>query len=195
MASERIILKEVILSFPQQLWVPGKPPTATADAPLKYSCQFVMDADGEMKKLVEAAIKRVAKAAWEKDWDKILNSIEGNANRMCFIDGNKRIGWKGYENRWGISAGRREADGPPALVDRRKMPVTQAQGLLYGGAVVNAIIDIFSYEKPGRGISAGLSTVQFVKHGESFGGASAATTDGLDDLGFGDEEEDMDDLA
>lgn len=195
MASERIVLKEVILSFPQNLFVPGLPPNAQPGAKRKYNCQFLMEADSEQRKLVDEAIQRVAKAAWEKDWQQTLRSIEGNTNRMAFIDGNRRIGYRGYENRWGLSSGRREEDGAPTYWDRGRKPITQAAGLLYGGAIVNAVIDIFSYDKPGRGISSGLNVVQFVRHGESFGGASPVSAEILDELDFEEDEDSLDDLA
>jgi len=190
MASKTIILKEVILSFPENLWTPGTPKNAQSTSKPKYSCQFLVELDSENKKLIDATIKEVAQQEWKAKAGQILASIEGNANRMCFIDGNRRVGWAGYENRWGISAGRYPQNGAPKLCNRNpEVLVTQADGLLYGGAIVNAKIDIFTYDSPSPGVSAGLQIVQFVRHGQSFGGAPAITMEGMEDLPFEDEME------
>ena len=187
MASKTIILKEVILSFPENLWTPGTPKNAQSTSKPKYSCQFLVELDSDNKKLIDATIKEVAQQEWKAKAGQILASIEGNTNRMCFIDGNRRVGWAGYENRWGISAGRYPNNGQPLLIKRDKSPVKEADGLLYGGAIVNAKIDIFTYDTPSPGVSAGLQVVQFVRHGQSFGGAPAATADDMEDLPFEDE--------
>jgi len=192
MASKTLILKNVILSFPQNLWVPGVPINAQATSKPKYGCQFIIDPDSPEKAMIDGAIQEIAQAAWPKDFKRILASIDGNTNKMCFIDGNRRVKWAGYENKWGLSAGRQEQHGPPLLLDGRKQPVKESDGLLYGGAIVNAKVDLFTYDKPSPGISCGLQVVMFAKHGTSFGGAGRASADDMDEIPFEDDDDAFD---
>ena len=192
MASKTIIIPEVILAFTQNLFTPGLPPSAGPDAQKRWSCQFLVDADSPQKKLIDDAIQEIAEREWKDKAKFTLSSIEGNSNKMCFIDGNKRDPSKyaGYAGRWGLSANRKLKDGPPGTVDKAKNPVGEASGLLYSGAIVNAKVDLFTYDTPSRGIACGLVVVQFRKHGQAFGGASAVHVDDMEDLSFEDDEED-----
>jgi hypothetical protein len=89
-----------------------------------------------------------------------------------------------------VSATRALKDGPPKIVGRDgKTIITESSGLIYSGVYVNMSIDVWAQDnKFGKGIRAGLVAVQFVKHGEAFGGAAAATSDDFEDIGFDDEE-------
>lgn len=189
MANKTIIIPECILAFSKDLFTPALPPNPGPDAKKRYSCQLLVDANSEQKKLIDDAIREIALREWKESADFVLNSISGNPNKMCFIDGNRRDPktYTGFAGRWGLSAHRREQDGPPGLINKDKTAVTENMGLLYSGAIVNAKVDLFTYEKPSRGVSCGLVVVQFRKHGTSFGGASAVNIDDMDDLSFEDE--------
>jgi hypothetical protein len=64
-------------------------------------------------------------------------------------------------------------------------------GKIYSGAWVNGIVEIWAQSNSyGNAIRATLVTVQFVKDGDSFGGAAPASAEGLDDLGADFDDED-----
>ena len=61
----------------------------------------------------------------------------------------------------------------PEVVDRKCSPVTEADGIIYAGCYVNAIISIYAYTKCTRHVvCANLKKVQFLKDGDAFGGAT-----------------------
>lgn len=192
MAGKRITVKGLILSFPQNLWVPGIPTTSTGTPKPAYNCQLLADYDSAAKAQIDAAIEEIAKAEWKDDWKAILDSIEGNPNRMCWIDGKKRPKYNGYAGRWALSVKRYEADGAPVYLDRSKKPILQSSGLLYGGAIVNVVLDVWTYKKPSAGISSTLNIIQFAGHGESLGGAAPVSEHDFEGLDFDDEESDDD---
>lgn len=59
----------------------------------------------------------------------------------------------------------------PAVVDRDKTPLVKADAKPYAGCYVNMGISLFAYshQTGGKGVSASLRWVQFVRDGASFG--------------------------
>ena len=174
------------LSFPD-LFTPrsfqngGKP---------KYKATFLVPTDGPEHKKISDAITAVAKEKWpgggpkEKDYRKILAAIKGNANRFCFQDGETKS-YEGYEGMMAFSAGNATR---PLVIDRDKIPLTEADGKPYAGCYVVGSVEIFAYDDPGDGISASLRGVQFVKDGPAFAGGGVASIDDFEDLGVDEEE-------
>ena len=174
-------LKNVRLSFPDLF----KPRAFNDKTEPKYKATFLIPKDDPQIKAIEAAIIETAKAKWPKDWQKVLNSIKGNANKFCFQDGDNKS-YDGYEGMMALSASNKAR---PSVFDRDRSPLTEEDGKPYAGCYVNAIVEFFAYDNSGNGISASLSGVQFVRDGEAFSGGRPAKADDFDDLGVeGDEE-------
>ena len=182
----RIIVKNARIAFPDVF----EATQYQNQGPWQYRATFLIDPSNPAKAEIDAAIKEVAKAKWGAKADAILPEILIDKKACCFIDGNRRA-YNGFAGNWALTATRNQDAGRPAVVDRNKTPLTAQDGKIYSGAYVNGIVELWSQDNSyGKAIRATLVTVQFVKDGESFGGAAPATAEGLDDLGddFSDED-------
>jgi len=71
----------------------------------------------------------------------------------------------------------------PTTFDGMRNTVSEADGVIYGGCYVNAIISCFAYSKGNNGLAAGLKGVQFRAPGEAFsGGGTPAGSDDFDEI-------------
>jgi len=190
----QIKLTNVRISYPK-LFVPEafKGGAALAENPTKrYDATFLIEKGSEQDKLILATIKAAADASYGAKASVFLKSFEGNSNKYCYADGDAQVkDLNGYAGRMALSSHRKEDDGPPKVIDRARRPVTQQDGVIYGGCYVNAIVDIFAQKGQYPGIRCGLLGVQFYAEGESFGGCGKVTEDDFEDLGnTGDESAD-----
>lgn len=177
----RLTLKDVRLSFPN-LWEPVQ---YKGTGPFTYRAAFLMTEDSENKAWIDTAIKEVATQKWGVKTAKYLPAIIRD-NKLCaFSDGNEKE-YDGYAGQWVLSAVRKQVDGPPKVVDRDPaIEIAQTDNKLYAGCYVNAVVDIWAQDSDfGKAIRAGLIAVQFLRDGESFGGAAQASTNGLEDLSY-----------
>ena len=180
----KVILRDVRLSFPDLF----EAVQYQGQGPFNYRASFLMPADSQGKKDIDAAIKQVATEKWGAKAGAILPGILANPQKCCFIDGNLKE-YNGYAGNWALSATRTQESGRPAIVDRAKNPLSASDGKIYAGCYVNAVVEIWTQDNSyGKAIRATLVSVQFVRDGESFGGAAPATASDLDDLGFEDDE-------
>jgi len=204
-----VVLKNVRLGFPK-LFTPER---ATEDGPLKYSAHGIIDpntTDGRANvEQVKAAQRHVAEATWGVKWQQIVKSLE--PNRRAFRDGATMVNsegelYAGYDGMKYVSASRKEKQGRPQLLDRRKNPVAEEDGLLYGGCYVDMIVSFYTTngrKQGGNGVFASLELVRFRQHGEPFGAAPVDADEYLDELddddddavaNLDDADEDMDDM-
>jgi len=72
----------------------------------------------------------------------------------------------------------------PVVVDRDLTPLTKDDPRPYAGCFVNATVRLFAYDHPkgGKGVSAALRAVQFVKDGDSFGAGPVKAEDEFDEV-------------
>jgi len=176
----KVTLKDVRLAFPN-IWhakaFPGQ-----KDATPKFNCSLLFPKEHEAFKLVMDAIVTVAKEAKPQEWESFLASIKGNSNKMCFIDGNVKKQYDGFEGNYALAAG---STTRPTIIDRDKSPLVEADGRPYGGCYVNAIVDIWCQTKTYPGIRCTLSGLQFMRDGDAFSGSAPASADEFDDLSDG----------
>lgn len=153
-----IKLNNVRLSYPQ-LFVakppePGKEPV--------YSASFLLDkkAHKSLIEQIEKVTERVALDAFKK---------KVTLKRKPLRDGNEKDDKEGYGDEV-MFVGARNAK-RPVVVDRDLTPLTAEDSRPYAGCYVNATIRLFAFDHPtgGKGVSASLRAIQFVKDGESFG--------------------------
>lgn len=116
-------------------------------------------------------------------------SIQGNRNKCTFQDGDT-YEYDGYAGHIVIKA---QSTTRPTVIDRKRNPVTEADGVIYNGCYVNAKISLFGYDNTGKGLSATLRGVQFLKDGDSFGGSAPAKAEDFEELD--DEANEADDLS
>lgn len=175
----KITIRNARLSFPDLFQARAYEDGGQA----KYKATFLVPKGSEQAKAIEEAITKAATDKWGAKAEAILKSIRNNPNRYCYQDGETKT-YDGYDGMMYISASNKVR---PTVIDRDRAPLTEGDGRPYAGCYVNAIIEIFTYENPGKGISASLSGVQFVKDGEAFSGGRPAKADDFEDLGVEEE--------
>lgn len=166
-----IALPRVRLSFPC-LFTPkaleeGKEP--------QFSATFLLDNErhADILDQIDTTIERVALDFFKK---------KVPLKKKCIHDGNEKSELEGYGDSTSFLVSSNKSR--PAVVDRRKVPVVESDGLIYAGCYVNATVRIFAWEHKtgGRGVSAQLRAVQFVEDGESFGAGPVDADKEFDDL-------------
>jgi hypothetical protein len=175
-----IKLENVRLSFPD-LFTPrameeGKEKT--------FNATFLLDNEKHAKLItkIEAAIERVA-------LDEFKKKITLKDRNKCLHDGNESPDTEGYGD--GVMFLRSKNKTRPPVVNRDLSPITEADGIVYPGCFVNATVRLFAWDHPtgGKGVSASLRAIQFVKDGESFGAGKVDVENEFKSL-----EEEVDDI-
>lgn len=153
-----IKLTNVRLSYPQ-LFV-AKPPEEGKEP--VFSASFLLD-----KKEHRALIAQIEKTTERVALDAFKKKVK--LNRVPLRDGNEKSDKEGYGDEVMFVGARNSKR--PVVVDRDLTPLTKDDSKPYAGCVVNATIRLFAFDHKtgGKGVSASLRAVQFVKDGESFG--------------------------
>ena len=176
--SKRIKVKGVI-SFPAVFQ-----PKAVNDGSPRYGCNILLEPDDPQVKEIKAAILEAAREKWGQKAEKVVKQLE-KQDRLCLHDGDTKD-YAGYEGKVFLSCASKIR---PTVVDRRRNPISEEDGLIYAGAVVNVLADIWAQDNSyGKRVNAGLAGVQFVEHGEPLAGGKPAEPDEFDE--FEDELED-----
>ncbi len=151
-------LENVRLSYPQlfvaKAMEDGKEP--------RYSASFLLD-----KKQHATLIAHIEKLTERVALDQFKKKVK--LNRVPLRDGNEKEDKEGYGDEvMFINATNTKR---PVVVDRDLTPLTSDDSKPYAGCVVNATVRFFAFDHPtgGKGVSASLRAIQFVKDGESFG--------------------------
>lgn len=147
---------------------------------------FGKTASGEKLDIASVALK-VATEQWG---EKAGEWIKNGTIKTPFLDGdgpqgvNKKSGERhaGYEGHRFIRTSANE-DRKPRLFDKKLNPVTDLD-TLYPGCYVNAVVNMYAWEHPqnGKGLSFGVSLVQFAKDGERLGGGGVNPSDFLESI-------------
>lgn len=154
----------------------------------KFGAQFIIDPNSPCIKEIEKAIDKVAKDKWGAKSETTLKAIK-TGNKCCFYDGDSKADYDGFAGNMALSATNKTR---PTLVNKDRSQVTEADGVIYGGCYVNAIVEIWAQDNQyGKRINASLSGVQFVKDGEAFSGGGVASADDFDDIEEGADAEDF----
>jgi hypothetical protein len=166
-----IKLNNVRLSYPQ-LFVAKIPEDGTV---AKYSASFLLDKKehAELIKHIEKTIARVALDEFKK---------ATKLKRVCLRDGSEKEDKEGYGD--DVMFITSNSEKRPAVVDRDLTPLTAEDSKPYAGCYVNATIRLFAYDHKtgGKGVSAALRAVQFVKDGPSFGAGPVDAAEEFDAL-------------
>jgi hypothetical protein len=187
-----VVLQAVRLSFPK-LW---KAEASTPDSAPKFSASFLIDPTTDTGKAnikkIEAAIKHIKTKTWQEKAEKIYNNIEDK--RKAYRDGDSATNaegdvYSGYEEMMYVSASNRKR---PQILNRDKTPLTEEDGVIYGGCYVDAVVSLYAVtkkEQGGNGLFATIEVVRFRKDGEAFGAGAVDANDYLDDLDDDDDDD------
>lgn len=176
----RVMIQNARLSFPKLF----KPEEFENDGNPMYSCSLILDPKNPAVKAIRAAIEEVGKAKFEKEWETVKKAADAK-DLNCLHDGDNKD-FDGYAGNLYVSC-RALANKRPTVIDRNRQPLTDADGVIYGGCYVNAAVELWAQKNRfGKRVNAQITGVQFVRDGDSFGGGVAPeSADSFTDLGEG----------
>jgi len=170
----KFTLKDVRLSFPN-LFEAKAPPTPGGKA--KYSASFLLPRSHPQAAEIQKLIVSVATARWGGKAVEVLKALKAG-DRLCIRDGDAKSDIDGYAGNLFINASN---DIRPMCVGGGpdgRAPVTAADGTLYAGCQVNAIVQIWAQDNQfGKRINASLLGVQFLRDGPRLAGGGVAAAD------------------
>jgi hypothetical protein len=183
-----IMLKGVTLSFPA-LFTPkvyeNKNPDGSTSYSYSYEANLILDENHPQVDQIKEAIRGSITDKWPSNAPTI--PVDRRPLRSGMIEdpdtGERKARWDGYDGKLFVSCSRKvkspNEPNPVQLIDGVRGPdgkfvrLTEADGKLYAGAKVNAIIRIYAYDGARHGnphrINASIEAVQFAGHGEAFG--------------------------
>ena len=181
MARKDVLLKDVRLSYPNLF----KKVAFNDDKDPTYSAMFVFDADGETHKQVDSTLKGLLKEEFGDEAQSIWKALV-RKDRQVLHNGEAMEGKAGFSPE--VSYFSAYNSTRPLVIDRKKNPLTEDDGVIYPGCYGNARVQFYTWKNGnGKGVGAELKGFQFTRDGERLGGATPATTDDFPDLD--DEEE------
>ena len=184
LAANEIRLENVRLAFPK-LWTAEPFPGGTDPTPY-FSAMFILGKDHPQAKQLEAMMDRIAKEKWNARGPAVLKAAKA-MGKVFYRDGDSKAEYDGFEGNMFVSA---RSKTRPTVLDGLRQTTTEADGIVYGGCYVNAIISCFGYTKGNNGLGAGLKGVQFRAKGDAFsGGGIPADADDFDEIGTSDDDE------
>ena len=179
--SEIVFLQDVRLSFPHIV----EPHSAAANAPKKYSADFIMPQDHKGFASFMQQVAMIAQEKWKDNSTAVLQMIQADRKLRCFggpadkIDKKTFKPYSGYDGNVYISANKDQMpqmiriDGTPVDAGNT-MEYQQLARKMYGGCFVNAAVRPWCQEnKYGCGIRCDLIAIQFARDGEAFGEGAA----------------------
>jgi hypothetical protein len=170
----RIQLKNVRLSF-HDLFERG----TYEGKEVGYSATFILPPDHPQIDEIRRAERKVHADKWG------TKKVSLKADSGVLRDGDEKAHIDGFEGMLYIKA---NTEKRPGVFDRNLDPLTKDDGRPYSGCYVNAVIDVWAQDNGyGKAIRAGLGGVQFLRDGDSFGGAAPARADDFDAVDGDDE--------
>jgi len=183
-------IENVRLAFPE-IWHPK----AIEGGAARYSACFIIDPKSKAAKDIAAAMEAAAKEKFGDKAPQVLAKLKAD-KRVAFrtedrVNKDGEV-YEGFEGMFSLNASNKIK---PLVVDANKAPLSEEDGRPYGGCYVNAQVEIWAQNNPdpkiGRRINCTVLGIQFVRHGDAFGGARVASVDAFDSL----EPVDAEDLA
>src|SRR6188768_120223 len=188
MTGKVLKLKNVRLAFTKQLFTAG----FFQDLPVagrspKFRAKFLIPKNHPQIQEVKDEINRLAAEEWKDRAAAVIDEIRYNAQKFAFADGDRKT-YEGFAGNYCISA--TNATRPlflhanPGTKEKPNL-ITEADGLLYSGAFVNAHISFWTFNKGGAQMNCNLLGVQFFRKGEAFSGGGTSSVDefGNEDTG------------
>lgn len=160
-------LERVRLSYPA-LFRPKSYDNDDDKGNAKYSASFIIDpTTAHGKKAIADCEDAIDEAKFEK-WGNKQPRLNDDKIALRDDKGDNTDNPE-YEGMMYVSASNSKR---PKVFDRLREPLTDEDGVIYGGCYVNAIVRFWAQDnKYGKRVNASLEGVQFVKDGEAFGAA------------------------
>lgn len=157
-------------------------PDANGKTNSSYSSHFLLPPDHPDLPAIRAAIKTVAQGMWKDKAAEMLTGLMGQ-DRICLHKGDiSKPGEEAYKGMFYVSAG--NGNKRFSIVETRgdqNVALVEADGRPYSGCFVNAKIAVWAQSNSwGKRINAQLQGVQFLRHGDAFGGGKVARADEFD---------------
>lgn len=170
----KVKLKKVRLSFPD-LWTAVE--FKVGDGKPRFNATFLIEPGSENDKAIRHAIGEAAKETFGAKAPAILKSLEGNANKYCYLDGNLKE-YDGYEGMMYLAC---HSKVKPYVCDKNpEIPLTAESGRPYAGCYVNATVEIYAQKGENQGVRASFTGVQFAADGDAFSAGRPATPEDFD---------------
>jgi Protein of unknown function (DUF2815) len=178
--STKINLKNVRLSY-AYLHNPYTSTNEKGESTKTYTTHAILDPDHPQIAELKEIMRKVAITAWADQGEATLQQLAAQG-RICLRQGDvykpNEIAYKG---KLYLTANNKNR---PTLVETRggvNVQLTEADGKPYSGCYANVILNIWAMDGKkagwGKRICASLEGVQFIRHGEAFGGARVAQVD------------------
>lgn len=180
----RLLVRDARLAFPV-LWTPRAIQEGGEKA---FSCSLLLPRSHPQLEEIRGMMKSAAVEKWGAKADSIYKALLA-ADKLALHNGDSKSDYDGFEGNWFISC---RSKVRPSVFDGQKNPITEADGVIYGGCYVNGSVEFWAQENQyGKRINAQICGVQFKRRGDAFaGGAKAADADEFpEELGVDDEAE------
>lgn len=180
----KLTLRNVRLAFPSIF-----EPTAFGDGEPAYSAKFIVDPKSPAAAQLREAVAEAALEKWNEKAAGILKGLKED-KKVAFVEAPYRNKngevYDGFNGMYYLSA--RNSNLKPTAFSASGQPVTAADGVIYGGCYVDAIVELYAQDnKWGRRINCALRGVRFAGPGDSFGGGGAARADDFGPVAEADE--------
>lgn len=176
-AANEIRLENVRLAFPK-LWTP-EPFQGGQDPTPYFSATFLLPKTHPQVKQLEALMTKLAAEKWGTRGPVVLKGAKA-IGKVFLRDGDAKAEYDGFEGNMFVSA---RSKTRPTTYDGMKNTISEADGIIYGGCMVNAIVSCFAYTKGNNGLAASLKGVQYRGPGDAFsGGGTPADADDFDEI-------------
>lgn len=186
--STKVKLKDVRIAFIDSLI--GAAQDYQDNGRFRHSATFLVEPGSANDKLIEAAFKAEAAAVWPKKAQAKIDEFKPQSNKCCYQKGDTKE-YDGFEGMMALSGHRQAKDGRPLLLDSMagedgkpaKLMGSDGkfypgkEGRIYAGCYVNATVEIYAQDGQNPGLRCALLGVQYLREGDSFGGASKGRED------------------
>lgn len=176
----KLTIKRARLAFPQIF----EAVAVNGEGDPAFSATLLIDPTDPQVKQINDAIDTVAREKWGVKADAILKQLRAT-DKVALHDGSTKASYAGFEGKLYVSA---RSKTRPLVVGKDRSPLTQADGVIYGGCYVNAIVEFWAMDNQfGKRIAATLTGIQFAADGEAFSGGRAASVDDFEDISMDEE--------
>lgn len=179
------------IAFAQDIWNARQ--MEDGEGAPKFNFEAIVSTNHPQLAAFEAEQDRAGKEKFGDKWPTLKPKLE-KENRLVLRksprtnkDGEV---YDGYEDNYWIRASSKVR---PLIAHANKSILTEADGVIYSGCYVNAVIETFGHHhaKGGNRVLAEIKVIQFAGHGDAFGGGVRGSLDDIDEVEVGEEATDL----
>lgn len=154
----------------------GKPSAQVPNPKPTFKSDFLFAPTHPAALLVASEIEKVGSTLQWKGgltWAAVKENLKAT-DKLCLKKGDLSIGQPEYAGLLYVKGSNGKMF---TILDGDRSPLTERDGRPYSGCYVNAIVDIWAMDNNyGRRINATITGIQFVRHGDAFGGGARAAS-------------------